>query len=426
MRRVRRELLEHVVVLNARHLHARETWRHFAPTIRAVTSSARQLDDTPPLHVRAVAAIADVDATAWDACAGADNPFVRHAFLSALEESRSACPDEGWTPLHLLVEDARGALVGAMPLYAKAHSYGEYVFDQAWAGALERAGGRYYPKLLCAIPFSPVPGPRLLVRPDQHRATVEGALVDASVELARRLDISSIHINFLGEEPWQRLGGQGFLLRTDVQFHFENRGYDTFDAFLGALTARKRKAIKRERQELRDAGLTFRTLSGTAIEPRHWDAFYRFYRDTTDRKWGQAYLTRDFFSSLGRTLGDAIVLVLAEHRGELVAGALNLRGGDTLYGRNWGAVARFRFLHFEVCYYQAIEYAIAHGLSTVQAGVQGEHKLQRGYLPVVTRSAHWIGEPRLRKAVAQHLAYERAAVAQELETLRAASPFRSD
>src|SRR5690606_17574370 len=265
-----------------------------------------------------------------------DNPFVSHAFLLALEESGSADADAGWLPRHLLVEDAAGTLLGCAPLYVKSHSYGEYVFDHGWADAWERAGGRYYPKLLCGVPFTPVPGPRLLTAPGAQAERIEAALAAGMVEVGRQLGVSSLHVNFLPERQWRLLGELGLLQRTGQQFHWENRGYADFDGFLASLNSRKRKAIRKERREVVEAGVTLRALSGGEIEERHWDAFWRFYRNTSDRKWGSAYLTREFFSRIGETMADKVVLVVAEANERIVAGALNLRGTDTLYGRNWG------------------------------------------------------------------------------------------
>ena len=300
------------------------------------------------------------------------------------------------------------------------HSYGEYVFDHGWAHAFERAGGDYYPKLQVAVPFSPVPGPRLLVRPGIAPEAMGQALVQACQEL----DLSSVHATFCTETEWDALGRGGWLLRQGKQFHWENHGYADFDGFLAALNSRKRKSIKRERRDANNAGLTFLTLQGAAIEPRHWDAFFRFYTTTVDRKWGSAYLTRSFFPLLSERLGDRVVLMMAEHEGKLVAGALNLMGDDALYGRNWGCRGDWPFLHFELCYYRAIDFAIAHGLKRVEAGAQGEHKIQRGYLPKPTYSAHWIAHAGLRAAVSGFLDQERRAIAREMAMLEESSPFK--
>jgi len=376
--------------------------------------------------VKVLSGIGEVAAAAWDACAGSGNPFLSHAFLSALEDSGAVAADTGWLPRHMVVEDAGGRVVGAMPLYLKGHSYGEYVFDWAWADAYERAGGRYFPKLLSAVPFTPVPGSRMLVRDDADRAAVEEILAGGLVGLVKRLGVSSAHVNFLPREQWERLGEFGLLQRTGLQYHWSNDGYADFDGFLAALSSRKRKAIRKERREVAESGLTIRRLTGAAIEDRHWDAFFRFYTDTSDRKWGSPYLNRRFFSLLGERLSERILLVVAERDGEPVAGALNLIGDDTLYGRNWGCVEDHPFLHFEACYYQAIEFAIERGLAKVEAGAQGPHKLQRGYLPVETYSAHLIADPRLREAVADFLVRERRQVTRECAAMAAESPFRKD
>ncbi len=385
-------------------------------------------DRGDPITVKVVPRIADLPAAEWDDCAGDDNPFVSHAFLLALEESGSVGARAGWLPQHLALEGPGGRLLGAVPFYLKSHSYGEYIFDHGWAHAYERAGGRYYPKLLSAVPFTPVTGPRLLTRPEPERERVEPLLTAAMIELAGQLGASSVHVNFLPEAQWRRLGEAGFLLRTGQQYHWHNRGYGSFDDFLAALSSRKRKAIRKERRQVAEAGIRLRCLTGADLEERHWDAFYRFYRNTTDRKWGRsAYLTRDFFSRLGATMADKVVLVIAEADGRIVAGALNLRGRNALFGRNWGCSERYPFLHFEACYYQAIEYAIEHGLQRVEAGAQGEHKIQRGYLPVPTYSAHWIADPGFRRAVAAFLEQERSAVADDIATLtEELSPFRRD
>ncbi len=381
-------------------------------------------DGEGTVRVKVLSGIAQADPAEWDACAGADNPFLCHAFLLALEESGSATPRTGWLPAHLLAEDAGGRAVGAAPLYLKSHSYGEYVFDHAWANAYERAGGRYYPKLQVAVPFTPVPGPRLLTRAGCEPAAVSAALIAALEETARRFGASSIHVTFPTEAEWRRLGEAGWLRRTGVQYHWTNQGYATFDDFLDALNSRKRKAIRKERREAADSGVRLHTLTGADLKPAHWDAFHRFYLDTADRKWGGAYLTRDFFHRLGATMADRVVLILCEDDGAWVAGALNLKGTDALYGRNWGSDGRYRFLHFEACYYRALDFAIAHRLSRVEAGAQGEHKIQRGYLPVHTYSAHWIADPGFQRAIDHHLARERAAVEADMQALAEASPYR--
>jgi len=383
-------------------------------------------DGGDPARVRVVERLAEVPAAEWDACAGGDNPFLSHAFLEALEASGSATAETGWLPQHLLVEDAEGRLIGAAPLYLKSHSYGEYVFDHGWAQAYERAGGRYYPKLQSAVPFTPVTGPRLLVRAGASSA-VEDTLIAALLEIARAHKVSSLHVTFPPRAQWERLGEAGFLRRTGQQFHWENRDYASFEEFLEALNSRKRKQIRRERRDALAGGLEIETLTEGALEPRHWDAFYRFYRSTTDRKWGDAYLTREFFDLLHERLAGRAVLMLARKGKRYVAGALNLLGRDALYGRNWGCVGDFPFLHFELCYYRALDFAIERGLKRVEAGAQGAHKIQRGYLPTPTYSAHWIEDAGFRAAVEKFLAREREAVAAEMEELGTElSPFRRE
>ncbi len=369
--------------------------------------------------------IAEIPAADWDACAGGGNPFVSHAFLLALEESGSTGGRTGWLPQHAALRDPAGMLLACAPMYAKAHSYGEYVFDHGWADAYERAGGRYYPKLQVAAPFSPVPGPRLLVRPGSG---IDGrALAQGLAQACGQLDLSSVHVTFCTEAEWETLGEAGWLQRIGVQFHWHNAGYASFDDFLGALSSRKRKAIRRERRDAACSGFVLKTLRGHEITPKHWSAFHRFYRSTTDRKWGRsAYLTARFWPALGEALGDRVVLMVAETDGEPVAGALNLLGEEALYGRNWGALVDAPFLHFELCYYRAIDFAIEHGLSRVEAGAQGEHKIQRGYLPCPTYSAHWIAHPGLRRAIAQFLEAERPGMRQEITALAELSPFKRD
>ena len=358
----------------------------------------------------------------WDRCASDDNPFVSHAFLSCVEDSGSTGKRTGWLPQHAAMRDGTGRLVGAAPMYAKSHSYGEYVFDHGWAHAFERAGGSYYPKLLVASPFSPVPGPRLL------RDPASGPSVEMVAEALRKacetLDLSSVHVNFCRPEEWNSLGNCGWLQRLGMQFHWHNENYTTFDDFLSALNARKRKSIKRERRDAQAAGLDFVTLRGAEITSGDWKDFYRFYLSTVDRKWGSAYLTERFFPLLSDRLGDRVVLMMARLGRKSVAGALNLAGRDALYGRNWGCDGDWPFLHFELCYYQAIDFAIAVGLSRVEAGAQGEHKIQRGYLPVPTHSAHWIAHGGLRRAVEHALLDERQGCLDEIEALTTLSPFR--
>jgi len=383
-------------------------------------------DGSDRVTIKVVSRIAELPADEWDACAGDDNPFLSHAFLEALESSGSATPETGWLPQHLALEDGAGRLVAAVPLYLKSHSYGEYVFDWGWASAYERAGGRYYPKLQCAVPFTPVTGPRLLLRPDAPRDAAD-TLVAAMIELARRHKVSSLHVTFPTRGEWERLGAAGFLQRVGQQFHWQNDGYRSFEDFLAALNSRKRKQIRRERREAVENGVEIETLSGSEIETRHWDAFFRFYRSTSDRKWGEAYLTRAFFDFIGKHMADRVALVMAKKNGRYVAGALNLIGRETLFGRNWGCLGDFPFLHFEACYYRAIDFAIARGLKRVEAGAQGQHKIQRGYLPVETYSAHWIRDPGFARAVADFVARERRALGTEMEALEATlSPFKRE
>lgn len=382
------------------------------------------MDDTDSaLTLSLHPAITDIPAPDWDACAGADNPFVSHAFLLALEESGSVGARTGWLAQHAALRDNAGRLLACVPLYAKSHSYGEYVFDHGWAQALEQAGGRYYPKLQAAVPFSPVPGPRLLVRPGGGVAPA--ILGQALRQACTQMDLSSVHVTFCTQAEWEILGASGWLQRLGTQFHWENRGYGEFDDFLGALNSRKRKSIRRERRDAA-SGLEFVTLRGPEIGRAEWDAFYRFYQATIDRKWGSAYLTRAFFPLLAERLGARVVLMLARHAGQPVAAALNLMGSDTLFGRNWGCEGDWPFLHFELCYYQAIEFAIAQGLARVEAGAQGEHKIQRGYLPQPTYSAHWISHPGLRRAVASFLKEERPALEARMVDLETLSPYRRE
>jgi hypothetical protein len=381
-------------------------------------------DGQSPATLEVVRAIPEIAAADWDACAGTDNPFVGHAFLSALEESGSATADEGWMPHHLALKDGDGRLIGCAPMYVKGHSYGEYVFDHGWAHAFERAGGDYYPKLQGAVPFTPATGPRLLVRPGPTADAARDALIGGMETVCKRTDLSSVHVTFPTEAEWRRFGDRGWLQRTGQQYHWHNRGYATFDDFLADLASRKRKAIKKERRAALESGVRLHTLTGDDLKPEHWDAFYRFYRATTDRKWGEAYLKRPFFDLIGARLADRIALVMAEQDGEWVAGALNLIGDEALYGRNWGAIGRFKFLHFEACYYRAIDFAIERGLSRVEAGAQGQHKIQRGYLPERTFSAHYIRHPGLRAAVADFLDREGEAVDMEIDILTDHGPFR--
>ena len=382
-------------------------------------------DGREPTTVRVVTAIAEVPAAGWDACAGADDPFISHAFLKALEDSGSVSSGAGWQPQHLVIEDEGGEVLACAPLYAKGHSYGEYVFDWGWADAYQRAGGRYYPKLLSAVPFTPVTGRRLLVRPDAPEELAD-VLVGGMVQLAERFGVSSLHVNFPTEAEWRRLTGAGLIPRLGQQFHWENRDYGSFEDFLATFNSRKRKAIRKERRAAAADGIDIQALTGTDIEARHWDAFFRFYRDTTDRKWGEAYLNRGFFEHLHAAMGERVVLIMAHSEDRPVGGALNLLGSDTLYGRYWGCAEAHKFLHFEVCYYQAIDFAIEHRLKWVEAGAQGPHKIQRGYLPRLTYSAHWIKDDAFRKLLERHLAEERAAMTYEMAEMAKQTPYRQE
>jgi predicted N-acyltransferase len=368
--------------------------------------------------------IARIDAAAWDACAGASNPSLSHAFLSAMEKSGSVGKGTGWRPQPLTLESSDGILLGAAPLYVKSHSYGEYVFDHGWANAYEQAGGRYYPKLLVGVPFTPVPGPRLLARPGTDEEANRQLLAEGLVAATRQLGVSSLHVNFADDNDCRSLSEAGLMRRVATQYHWQNDGYKTFADFLGSLSSRKRKMIRKEREAALRNGLVVRRLTGPAITRDHWKAFFQFYLNTSERKWGSAYLTLDFFLRIGEAMADRILLVIAEQDGEPVAGALNLIGRDALYGRNWGSDGAYRFLHFEACYYQAIEFAIERGLARVEAGAQGEHKIGRGYLPVETRSFHYIPDKNFAAAVADFLRREGAAVEAERSALAEYSPFR--
>jgi len=373
--------------------------------------------------------IRELGRTAWDACASApeyqSNPFVSYDFLDALEETNCAVERAGWGPRHISVEDESGQIAAVMPLYLKSHSQGEYIFDHAWADAYERAGGSYYPKLLCASPFSPVTGPRLLVRPDVDRDAARRVLLGGALTVCERMGASSLHINFLTEDEWGFVGEQGLLRRQNQQYHWHNAGYRDFDDFLAALSSNRRKTIRRERRDAQ-AEVEIVGLTGADLTEDHWDAFFKFYMDTGSRKWGRPYLSRAFFSVLGERMADRVLLIMARRRGRWIAGALNLIGGDCLYGRNWGCLENVPFLHFELCYYQAIEHAIRLGLPRVEAGAQGQHKIARGYLPAAVYSAHWIADPALRTPVARFLEQERAAVQDEMEWLEEEySPFKA-
>ena len=374
------------------------------------------------LQARTVTGIAAVDPAAWDALAPPGNPFLSHAFLAAMEASGSARDNTGWQPFHLLVE-AGDRLVAAAPLYVKSHSYGEYVFDHGWADGFRRAGGQYYPKLLAAVPFTPVPGPRLLAADPEAR----DVLIASLKAVLRQLRLSSLHVNFCTGEEAEALGQAGFLLRRGIQFHWRNEGYADFAAWLDRLKSAKRKMVRKERDQVQAAGVTLEAAHGESLTEELLEEFFPFYLATVDKRWGNAYLSRDFFRRLGRDgLRDRVVLVVARHQGRMVGAALNLRGADTLYGRQWGCLEEFKFLHFEACYYQAIEFAIRHGLARVEAGAQGIHKLHRGYEPVWTHSAHLIADPGFSDAVSRFLASERMSQEAEMAELAAALPYRQE
>jgi predicted N-acyltransferase len=381
-----------------------------------------------PLAARLAGSAAEIGAAAWNACAnprGASDchPFTRHEFFVALEESGSASAKTGWQPCHLVLE-REDAVQGLLPLYLKGHSLGEYVFDHGWADAFERAGGRYYPKLQASVPFTPVTGPRLLAASD--REDTRRALLSTASRVVERFDASSLHITFMTEPECASALTYGFLQRAGQQFHWKNKGYSSFNDFLSELSSSRRKNLRKERAAMHDAGISFQWLSGSDITETHWDAFFEFYIETGSQKWGSPYLTREFFSRVGGSMGESILLVLALRNGRAIAGALNFFGDGVLFGRNWGAGEFVPFLHFETCYYQAIDFAIAKGLRRVEAGAQGPHKLLRGYTPVTTRSAHFIAHPGLRRAVAAYLSEEREAVADEMAELADLAPFRKE
>jgi uncharacterized protein len=408
--------------------------------------------ESSEISLEAVSSVSQIPADDWDACANPAshphspkgvgtpalpgtprnscigsasvyNPFVSHAFFSALEESGSACARTGWGPRHLLAR-LDGAIAGIVPCYLKSHSQGEYVFDRGWADAYERAGGRYYPKLQVSVPFTPAAGPRLLIRDDVDHERIRTALASGLVALCGATKASSVHVTFASEADSKFLAKNGFLQRNDQQFHWHNQGYGGFDDFLATLNSRHRKAIRRERREALSDRITIHALTGSDITEDAWDAFFAFYMETGSRKWGRPYLTRAFYSLIGERMAEEVALIMAERNGRWIAGAINFIGSDTLFGRHWGAIEHHPFLHFEVCYYQAIDFAIRRGLKTVEAGAQGEHKLARGYLPQTTYSAHYIADPGLRRAVSDYLRHERAYVAEAGRELSEAAPFR--
>jgi uncharacterized protein len=389
------------------------------------------------LQIRTHSSIDAIDPAGWDrlvresdpgSCPGENtriNPFMRHAFLVAAERSGSATARTGWAPQHLVLESASGEMLGALPCYLKSHSQGEYVFDHGWADAFERAGGRYYPKLQCSVPFTPATGPRILTRSGEDSGSYRDALLRGLTMLAEQHSISSAHITFMPHREWQAAGEAGFLLRTDKQFHWQNHDYADFDTFLDSLSSRKRKNIRKEREvALEENGIQIEWLTGSLLTEKVWDRFFEFYMDTGSRKWGRPYLTRQFYSLIGQSMADDILLVMARRNNQYVAGAINFIGPDCLYGRHWGCVEDHPCLHFEVCYYQAIEFAIANGIARVEAGAQGAHKISRGYVPVTTYSAHWISHSGLRHAIDDYLEMERAQVRAEGKALTAHAPFK--
>lgn len=369
--------------------------------------------------------ICEIPAADWNRCANPASvvydPFVTHEFLSALEESGSATGRTGWQPFHLVIEED-GEQLGVVPMYVKNHSQGEYVFDYSWADAWQRSGQDYYPKLQVSVPFTPATGRRVLVaQPDPE---TEQTILSACVQVSQQIDVSSVHMTFMPESQWQAAGKLGFLQRMDQQYHWHNAGYATFDDFLADLSSKKRKNLKRERRDALTHGLEIEWLTGSDLTESHWDAFYRFYMDTGERKWGSPYLTREFFSLISERLADQTLLIMCKRGGTYIAGALNFIGGDTLFGRNWGCLEHHPFLHFEICYYQAIDFAIERGLKKVEAGAQGSHKVARGYLPQATYSAHWISDPGLRRAVDQFLNEERRYVQQDIDYVEQNTPFK--
>ncbi len=385
--------------------------------------------------IRACAGIKEIGEAVWDSCANprkgendcsvAFDPFLSYAFLSALEESRSAVGETGWAPYHLMLEHDTEGVLGVVPMYLKSHSQGEYVFDYSWADAFERAGGRYYPKLQISVPFTPATGRRILVRPDAKEDDLEKYLMAGVMQVAEQMEVSSVHATFVEKPQWDTMGDLGFLQRTHNQFHWQNRGYETFDDFLADLSSKKRKNIKRERRGAVANGVEIERLTGSDITEEHWDAFYRFYIDTGSRKWGSPYLRREFFSIVGETMPEDILLIMCKRDGLYIAGAINFIGSECLFGRNWGCIEHHDFLHFETCYYQAIEFAIERGLTRVEAGAQGQHKLARGYMPAHTYSAHWIANASFRDAVDNFLTNERRYVDEEIDYIEEAhTPFR--
>ncbi|KAI3414431.1 uncharacterized protein J3R85_016333 [Psidium guajava] len=384
------------------------------------------------ISLSVVSSISEVSSSDWDACAldatGPEkyNPFLSHGFLSSLEESNSAVKETGWMPRHIVTKDESGTVIGVVPLYLKSHSYGEFVFDHSWADAYYGYGSRYYPKYQCCVPFTPVTGPRILLRDSLYKDQVFDIVVDALKNLVVKSQVSSVHITFSSENEWHNLKEKGFLQRIGMQYHWRNRNYTCFDDFLMDMKQNKRKNIRQERKKISAQNLTMKRLRGNEIKAKHWDSFYTFYRNTTDNKWGSPYLTREFFHNLGSKMGDQVLLVVAEEGDELVAGALNLIGGDAIYGRLWGCHSRAYYpsLHFEACYYQAIEAAIELNLRSVEAGAQGEHKIQRGYMPVPTYSCHYLLDEDFSKAIEEFVVREATQVKLVMKLIQDSGPFK--
>ncbi|MBT5186333.1 MAG: N-acetyltransferase [Kordiimonadaceae bacterium] len=382
------------------------------------------------MKIEIINSIHNVSKEEWDACAFQDvtglNPFCSYGFLSALEDSECAVPEAGWYTQNVIVRNDENNVIGVMPLYLKSHSQGEYVFDHSWANAYENSGGRYYPKLQCSIPFSPVTSPRLMVHPDAPLKTTKSFLLQGAIEHAQKCGVSSLHFTFLQGEDIDAMTSHGLMLRQDQQFHWLNNNYRSFNQFLQALSSRKRKNITKERRIALENNIEIEILKANDIQEHHWDHYFEFYLNTANRKWGRPYLNREFFSLLSERIAENIILIMAKRDGLYIAGALNLIGKDTLYGRYWGASEHHKFLHFEVCYYQAIEYAIKNNLTKVEAGAQGDHKLARGYGPVITHSAHWIENQSFKEAVENYLIQERKSVEQDVEYLKNFTPFKKE
>lgn len=380
-------------------------------------------------NIYAVDSLSNISISEWNKCAQSNNkelnPFISHQFLSSLEESHSVSEQTGFKPLHIIIKDKSDKLIGCCPLYLKSHSYGEYIFDWNWAQAYENAGGKYYPKLLCGVPFTPVTSPRFLIKNKKESHKITEQLLTSMKKLVNDLGVSSLHITFPKKEELQIAEKLGFLTRVSQQFHWKNNNYDNFNDFLSELSSRKRKNIKKERKLANSLDIDFLTLTGNDIKKEHWDAFYQFYLNTIDKKWGTAYLNRSFFEILSNKIPEKIVLIIGKKKNDIVCGALNFLGENTLYGRNWGSIINEKMIHFEVCYYKAIDFAIKYKLSTVEAGAQGLHKLQRGYLPKKTYSSHWINNFEFRDAIKIFLKKETKIITDEIDFLNNKNPFKS-